>query len=121
MDIKPIRTSEDHTAALREIDALWGAPEGTPEGDKLDILATLVERYESLAYPFPTSTPTEVVRFVMEQNGYSQSDLAAVLGSRSRASEFLGAKRDLTLDQIRRLSRGWHIPADVLIGDLERV
>ena len=57
----------------------------------------------------------------MEQNGYSQSDLAAVLGSRSRASEFLGAKRNLMLDQIRRLSRGWHIPADALIGDLERV
>jgi HTH-type transcriptional regulator/antitoxin HigA len=118
MDIKPIRTAEDHTAALREIEGLWGAEEGTPEGDKLDVLATLVERYEALRFTPPASSPTDAVRFIMEQNDYSQSDLAEVLGSRSRASEFLNRKRDLTLDQIRRLSRTWHIPADVLIGDL---
>ncbi len=118
MDIRPIRTKDDHEAALREIDRLWGSPEGTDDGDKLDILVALVERFEAVHYPIPPADPVGVVRFVMEQNDHSQADLATLLGSRSRASEFLNGKRELSLDQIRRLSREWRIPAGALIADM---
>src|ERR1700684_142295 len=110
MEIKPIRTDEDHEAALRRISALWGAPEGTPEGDELDILATLVERYEETRWPFEPSTPLEMLKFCMEQNDCTQTDLAKLLGSRSRASETLSGKRQMTLDQIRLVSKRWRIP-----------
>jgi HTH-type transcriptional regulator/antitoxin HigA len=118
MNIKPIRSDEDHTEALRRIEALWGAPEDTPEGDELDILATLVERYEETRWPVARSTPLEMLKFCMEQNGYSQADLAVLLGSRSRASEILNGKRDLTLDQIRLVAKRWHIPPELLVGEL---
>ncbi len=118
IDIRPIRNKADHTAALREIDRPGGSPEGTDDGDRLDILVALVERFEDIHYPVPPADPVGVVRFVMEQNDRSQTDLAAVLGSRSRASKFLNGKRELTLDQSRRLSREWRIPAGALIGDM---
>ncbi len=118
MDIRPIRTNEDHRAALREIDRLWGSPEGSVDGDTLEVLVALVEQFEAVHFPTPGADPIGVVRFVMDQNDYTQADLAALLGSRSRASELLGGKRDLTLDQIRRLSAAWRIPAGALIGDL---
>jgi len=119
MDIKPIHSDEDHEAALRRIETLWGAPVGSPEGDELDILATLVERYEETRWPASRATPLEMLNFCMEQNGYSQTDLAQLLGSRSRASEILNGKRGLTLDQIRLLARHWRIPAGLLIGEME--
>jgi HTH-type transcriptional regulator/antitoxin HigA len=118
MDIRPIRTSEDHAAARRRIDELWGATEGSPEGDEFDILATLLERYEERLNPPARITPLEALRFVMEQNGWGPRDLAALLGSRPRASEILSGKRDLTLDQVRLLHARWRIPADLLIGEL---
>lgn len=119
MNIKPIHNDEDHAAALLRIEAIWGAPEGSPEGDELDVLATLVERYEERRWPMQRATPLEMLRFCMEQNEYTQSDLAKLLGSRSRASEILSGKRDLTLDQIRLLARRWHIPVSLLVGELE--
>lgn len=119
MEIRPIRTDADHEAALHEIDRLWGAAPGTDEGDKLDILLALVEKFEDRRYPVPAATPLDVLKFMMEQQDRTQADLAALLGSRSRASEILNAKRDLTLDQIRLLAREWHIPAAALIGELE--
>lgn len=119
MDIRPIRTDEDHEAALREISRLWGAPVGSPEGDRLDVLITLVDAYESERWPIPKSTPLEVLKFMMEQNDRTQADLGKLLGSRSRASEILNGKRELTLDQIRLLAREWKIPAAALIGELE--
>ncbi len=119
MDIRPIRTDDDHIAALKEIEALWGAELGTPEGDRLDVLATLVVAYEEKRYPVPPADPIGVLLFSMEQNGRKQKDLAELLGSRSRASEILARKRELTLEQIRKLHREWHIPAGALIGDLE--
>jgi HTH-type transcriptional regulator / antitoxin HigA len=119
MEIRPIRTDDDHKAALVEIDRLWGAPAGSPEGDRLDVLATLVERYEDTRWPIPAASPVEVLKFVMEQNGRSQTDLANLLGSRPRASEILNGRRDLTLDNIRLLAREWHIPAGALVGELE--
>jgi len=119
LDIQPIITDDDYRQKLREIDRLWGARRGTADAAKLDLLTTLVERYEEELYPIPKADPIGVIRFVMEQNDYTQRDLADVLGSRSRASELLNGKRELTLDQIRRLSRAWHIPAGALIGELE--
>jgi HTH-type transcriptional regulator/antitoxin HigA len=121
VQIRPIHTKEDHDAALRRIEALWGAPEGSVEGDELDILATLVERYEEARWPVEHATPLGMIEFYMEQNGYTQSDLAKLLGSRSRASEILNGKRELTLDQIRLLSRHWRIPAGLLVGGLQEV
>ena len=93
MDIRPIRSNEDHRAALREIDRLWGAHPGSDDGDKLDILVALVERYEEANFALPRSSPLDVLKFVMRENGYNQADLAALLGSRSRASEILAGKR----------------------------
>jgi HTH-type transcriptional regulator/antitoxin HigA len=116
MDIRPIRTDEDHAAAVREIEALWGAAPGTPEGDRLDVLATLVDAYEDSRWPVAEADPVKVVLTVMEDEGYTRADLANVLGSASRASEFLNRKRDLSVSQIRNLRRSWHIPADALIG-----
>lgn len=119
VEIRPIRTDADHDAALREIDRLWGSAPGTDDGDRLDVLATLVEHYEETRWPIPRSTPLEVLKFIMEQNDRSQTDLANLLGSRSRASEILNDKRELNLDQIRLLAREWRIPAASLIGEIE--
>jgi HTH-type transcriptional regulator/antitoxin HigA len=119
MEVRPIRTRDDHSAALRRIDALWGTEDGTPEGDELDILVTLVERYETKHAAAPHASPLEVLKFMMEQNDRTQKDLADLLGSRSRASEILNGKRELTLDQIRLLSARWRIPAAALVGELE--
>ena len=119
MDIRPIRSEADHEAAVRRIETLWGAPEGSQEGDELDVLATLVDAYERRRWPSDRGDPVGVLKFMMEQNGRSQSDLANLLGSRSRASEILNGKRELTLDQIRLLAREWRIPAAALVGELE--
>ena len=118
MDIRPIRSNEDHRAALQEIDRLWGAPAGSDDGDRLDILVVLVERYEEANFALPRSSPLDVLKFVMRENGYTPAHLAALLGSRSRASEILAGKRALTLDQIRLLQHRWHIPAGALICEL---
>ena len=118
MEIRPIRTDADHEAALREIDRLWGSAPGTDDGDRLDVLATLVEHYEETRWPIPRSTPLEVLKFMMEQNDRSQTDLANLLRSRSRAAEILSGKRELNLEQIRLLAREWRIPAASLIGEL---
>ena len=119
MELFPVRNDEDHARAVREIARLWNAPLDTPEGDYMDALATLVDAYERQRWPVEPSTPLEMLKFCMEQNGYTQTDLAALLGSRSRASEILNGKRDLTLDQIRVLAKRWHIPVSLLVGELE--
>ncbi|HEY2356268.1 MAG TPA: helix-turn-helix domain-containing protein [Phenylobacterium sp.] len=119
MEIQPIRTDADYEAALREVEAVFDAEPGTPEFEKLDILATLIERYEQKRWPIPAARPLEVLQFAMEQNDRTQTDLAALLGSRSRASEILSGKREITLAQIRILAREWHIPAGALVGELE--
>jgi HTH-type transcriptional regulator/antitoxin HigA len=119
MDIHPIRDDADHAMALRRIEQLWGAPIGSPEGDELDILATLVERYEDERWPSEALEPVAVIKRHMEQTERSQRDLAELLGSRSRASELLAGRRELTLGQIRLLASRWKIPAALLIGRLE--
>lgn len=118
MDIRPIRTSKDHKAALAAIDRLWGAAPGTPDGDALDILVALVETYENRRFP-PKSKrrfdPVDVLHFAIDELGHTQSELAEILGSRSRASEILARQRPLTLDMIQRITTAWKIPADLLV------
>jgi len=118
MDIRPIQTDEDHRAALAEIDASWGAPDGTEEGDKLDVLVALVELYEARRWPIEADRsfdPIEVLRYAIEELGHSQGELAKLLGSRSRASEILSRRRALTVEMIHKISETWKIPADLLV------
>jgi HTH-type transcriptional regulator/antitoxin HigA len=117
MDIRPIHTEADYQAALKEISALMEhAPDaGTPEGDRLDVLATLVEAFEAKHYPLDLPDPIEAIKFRMEQGGLSIQDLEPLIGKSNRVYEVLGRKRPLTLPMIRRLHKGLGIPAEVLI------
>lgn len=115
MRLKPISNDDDHTEAVRRIEALWGSEPGTPEGDELDVLATLVDAYESSRWPDEELDPIEVLRVVMTDQDRTQADLARLLGSRSRASEVLNRKRALTVEMIWTISREWKIPADLLV------
>src|SRR5947209_20386977 len=118
MDIRPIRSDKDHRAALAEIDKLWGAPAGTQEGDKLDILVMLVETYEERRWPLKSRRrfdPIDVLHYAIDELGHTQAELARILGSRSRASEILSRRRPLTLDMIQKITARWKIPADLLV------
>lgn len=115
MDIRPIRNDHDHEEALREIERLWGAEPGTPDGDKLDVLATLLEAYEDTRWPVDAVDPIDVIKAHMEANAISQKELGIVLRSPPRASEILNRKRALTVDMIHRLHSEWHLPAEILI------
>lgn len=116
MEIKSIRNDEDHAEALREIERLWGAAPDTDDGDKLDILATLVERYEDRRWPHSDeSDPIDLLHYAIDELGHSQAELAELLGSRSRASELLNRRRPLTVEMIYRISEAWKIPADLLV------
>src|ERR1700738_5562220 len=109
MDIRPIRTDQDHRAALAAIDACWGAPEGTEEGDKLDVLLALVEIYEAKRWPIAsdeTFDPIDVLRYAIDELGHTQAELAELLGSRSRASEVLSRRRAVTGVQVPQLGGG---------------
>ena len=116
MEIKPIRNDADHTAALREIDALWGADEGTLEGDRLDVLATLVEAYEDHRWPLEELDPVAAIEAAMASDGHSRADLAALIG-KSRATEILKRQRPLTLAMIRRIAGAWHVPERLLVKE----
>ncbi len=116
--LRAIKTNRQYKAALKRIDQLMDAGNATSEAAELEVLAILVERYEREAFPIDPPSPIDAIRFRMEQMGYSQTDLARVLNSRSRASEVMtGSIRRLSLGMIRRLHDEWHIPADVLIRD----
>ncbi len=122
MDIRPIRTDEDHHAALAEINACWGAPEGTEEGDKLDVLLALLEIYEAKRWPIDIDEnfdPVDVLHYVIAELGHTQAELAELLGSRSRASEILARRRALTVEMIHSISEAWKIPADLLVRPYE--
>jgi HTH-type transcriptional regulator/antitoxin HigA len=121
MEIKPIRSEEDHDAALREIEALWGAEPGTPEGDRLDVLVTLAEAWEREHHPIDPPDPIEAIKFRLEQEGLDPRALVGVIGNRSRVHEILNHRRPLTLAMIRRLSAQFDIPADVLIRESHAV
>ena len=118
MDIRPIHTDDDHRAALAEIDACWGAQEGTEQGDKLELLVALVELYEAKRWPIDTGAsfdPIDVLHHAIDEFGHTQAELADLLGSRSRASEVLARRRALTVEMIRKISEAWKIPADLLV------
>ncbi|MCB8880280.1 transcriptional regulator [Acidisoma cellulosilytica] len=119
MDIRPIRTEADYDWALREIEPYFTHEPlfGSPEADRFDVLATLIAGYERQYHPVDAPDPVEVVRFYMEQNNLGQSELASVLGSRSRASEFLAGRRNLSLAMISLIRAAWGIPADLLIRE----
>jgi len=117
MRMKPIRNEKDHAEALSQIERLWGADEGTPEGDRLEILATLVEAYERTHFPIDVPDPLEAIRFRLEQQGKDVKSLVGVIGSRTRVYEVLRGDRSLTLPMIRRLHKHLRIPAEVLIRD----
>lgn len=116
-DIKPIRSEDDYQAALQEVDRLLEYEPGTPEGDRLDVLATSIEAYEVKHFPIPQpDDPVQVLEYYMESRGLDRSDLIPFLGSRERVSEVLHRKRNLSLEMIRRLHVGLGIPAELLIG-----
>ena len=115
MRIKPIRNEKDHAEALSQIERLWGADAGTPEGDRLEILVTLVEAYERTHFPIDVPDPLEAIRFRLEQQGKDTKSLVGVIGSRTRVYEVLRGDRSLTLPMIRRLHKHLRIPAEVLI------
>ena len=116
MDIRPIRTDDDHARALTEIEALWDAETGTPEADRMEVLAVPVEDYESRNFAVDAAlSPVEVIRLAMDEMGRTQAQLAAILESRSRASEMLGGKRGLNVDAVYRISTDWGIPAEMLL------
>ncbi len=119
MEIKPIRTETDYEAAMQEIDQLWGAAYGSPEGDKLDVLVTLVEAYEEKHYPIPPPDPIEAILHHMDSQGMTRRDLEPYLGSRARVAEVLNRRRALSLSMIRKLQRGLGIAADILIQPYE--
>jgi HTH-type transcriptional regulator / antitoxin HigA len=119
MNIHPIRNDADHKAALTEIDRLWDAEDGTAEADLMEVLAILVEDYESKRWPVTASSQLEILRYAVSEMGPTQSGLAALLGSRSRASEILKGKRPLTIEAVRKISAAWNIPAELLIAPFE--
>lgn len=115
MTIKPIRTKKDYQAALDRLEDIFDAGPGSPEGDELEVLGILIDKYEQEHYPIDYPDPIEAIKFRMEQLGYNQNDLAKVVGLKSRASEILNRKRKLTLEMIRQLHHTLKIPTDVLI------
>jgi HTH-type transcriptional regulator/antitoxin HigA len=115
MRLKPIKTEADHDAALREIELLWGAEEGTPNGDRLDVLTTLVEAYEEAHFPIDMPDPIEAIKFRLEQRGEDKKVLVGIIGNRTRVYEVLRRDRALSLAMIRRLNKQLRIPAEVLI------
>ena len=116
MNIKPIRTEEDLAAAFARVEQLWGAEIDSPEGDELEILALLIEKYEDEHYPMPPSDPIEAIKFLMEQQGLTPRDLEPFLGSSGRVSEVLNRKRKLSLTMIKRLHEGLKIPYESLLA-----
>ena len=114
-EIKPIRSEADYERALAEIEGLWGTASGIPEGDRLDVLATLIDAYEAEHDPMDPPDPIEAIKFRMEQQGLTRRDLESLIGTRTRIAEVLNRKRGLSIGMIRRLHERLGISADVLI------
>ena len=115
MKISPIRTEADYEAALEEIEQLFGATLGTLEGDRLDVLATLVAAYEDLHHAVEAPDPVEAIKYYMESHGMTRHDLEPYIGSRARVTDILNRRRPLSLEMIRRLHTHLGIPAEILI------
>jgi HTH-type transcriptional regulator/antitoxin HigA len=114
-ELKPIRSEADYERALAEVEILWGAKSGTPKGDRLDVLATLIDAFEATHHPMDPPDPVEAIKFRMEQQGLTRKDLEQVIGTRTRVAEILNRKRSLSIAMIRRLHAQLGISADVLI------
>jgi HTH-type transcriptional regulator/antitoxin HigA len=119
-DIRPIRSQASYKAALKELERLWGAKLGTPEGDRVDILATLIDAYEAEHFPIDPPDPVEAIKFRMEQQGLTRKDLEPLVGTRTRVAEVLNRKRNLSIAMIRRLHKVLGISAEVLIRPSRR-
>ena len=115
MQLKPIKTESDYNLALERLELIFDASKGSAEGDELEILGILIENYENENFPIDLPDPIEAIKFRMEQLDFTQSDLAEVIGLKSRASEILSKKRKLSLEMLRKLSIALHIPSEVLI------
>ena len=115
MDIKPIKTEDDYRATLREIETLMRAVPGSPEGERLDVLVTLVAAYEQQHFPLELPDPVEAIKFVMDQRGLTARDLEPMIGRSNRVYEVLSRKRPLTLKMIWKLHKELDIPAECLI------
>jgi HTH-type transcriptional regulator / antitoxin HigA len=120
MDIKPIRLEADYERALRRVEELWDSPEGSAEGDELDILTTLIEAYEREHFPIDLPDPIEAIKFRLEQTGKDSRALIGIIGQRTRVYEVMGGKRPLSLNMIRNLHEKLDIPAEVLIQPARR-
>jgi HTH-type transcriptional regulator/antitoxin HigA len=114
-EVRPIRNKRDYEAALKEVERIWGAKTGTRDGDRLDVLATLIDAYETEHYPMDPPDPIEAIKFRMEQQGLSRRDLEEIIGTRTRIAEVLNRKRGLSVGMIRRLHERLGISAEVLI------
>ena len=117
MKIAPIRNEKDYQSALKRLELIFDATKGSENGDELEILSILIDRYENENFPIGMPDPIEAIKFRMEQMGMKQKDLAEVVGFKSRVSEILSKKRKLTLDMIRKLNTTLHIPTEVLVQD----
>ena len=115
MDIKPIRTELDYEEALKDVERLWGTVPGTPDGDRFEVLFTLVESYEEQHYPILPPDPVAAIEYYMESRAMDRQDFEPYIGSSGRVSEILKRKLPLTLNMIRKLHTGLGIPAEVLI------
>jgi len=119
IELKPIRSEADYDEALAEVERLWGAKSGTPEGDRLDVLATLMDAYEAEHHPIDPPDPVEAIKFRMEQQGLTRKDLEPLIGTRTRVAEVLNRRRSLSIGMIRRLHDRLGISAEVLIRPSE--
>lgn len=111
----PIKSKENHETALREVETLWDSRPGTPEGNRLEILTTLIEAYEAQTLPFDLPDPIEAIRYHLESRGWSQRELEPMLGDSNHVQEILDRKRPLTLPMVRELHERLGIPAEILI------
>jgi HTH-type transcriptional regulator/antitoxin HigA len=120
-NIRALHTEADYEWALKEIERYFeNQPSpGTPEGDRFDVLSTLLKNYEDEHHDIPDADPIDILNFAIEELGWSQADLARIFGSRPRASEILNRKRALTLEMIRKISEEWHLPIEALSGAYE--
>jgi HTH-type transcriptional regulator/antitoxin HigA len=116
MTFRTIKTQKDHKAAMKVVDRLWNSKPGSPEAEQLEVLALLIEDYEKRHFPIAAPDPVEAIKFRMEQQGLTATDLAKVLGGRNRASEVLGRKRPLSIAMVKNLVRQWQIPAEALLA-----
>lgn len=115
MKLKPIKTEQDYFQAMERLEKIFDAKKGSKEGDELEILGILIEKYEEENFPIGLPDPVEAIKFRLEQLDFNQNDLAEIIGLKSRASEILNRKRKLSLEMIRKLNTRLHIPTEVLI------